>query len=251
MRMARLHTGRHKMHGAVPLVPRRDARGDHGHGRPAPLAVRAGPAGLRAVLRAVPLPLVVPRDDAGGGVPARARPRRGDPAVRGGPDGRRDHGRADRRHERHPRAARRLPAGPPGDHAQARHPADLRRGDGGLRSRRRLVRLADLGRRARPDHLRQGHQLRLRAARRRADLAEGRRHLPRAALSRRPDVLGPSAGLRGGRGVDRGLQGGGDRRARVRDRRRGARPGAARADGAPPVRSARCAAVAASGRSSS
>ena len=71
-------------HGAVPLVPRGDARRDHGHRRPAPLAVRAGPAGLRAVLRAVPLPLVVPRDDARGrGVPARARARRGDPAVRG------------------------------------------------------------------------------------------------------------------------------------------------------------------------
>ena len=153
-------------HGAVPLLPRRNARGDHGDRRSAPLAVRAGAARVRAVRGPVPLPLVVPRDDAGGGVRPRPRPRRGDPAVRGPADRGRHHGRAHRRDQRHPRAARRLLAGAPRDHAQARDPADLRRGHGGLRPRRRVVRLPDLGRRAGPHHLRQGHQLGLRPARR-------------------------------------------------------------------------------------
>ena len=48
---------------------------------------------------------------------------------------------------------------------RVRHHDDLRRGDGRLRPLRRVVRRQPLGRRARPDHVRQGRQLRVRAAR--------------------------------------------------------------------------------------
>ena len=49
---------------------------------------------------------------------------------------------------------------------RARHRDDRRRGDGRLRPLRRVVRRRPLGRHARPDLLRQGRQLRLRPARR-------------------------------------------------------------------------------------
>ena len=61
MRMARLHTGRHKVLADLPQLPRRDRRRDHADRRPAPLAVRAGHARRRALLGALPLPLGVPR----------------------------------------------------------------------------------------------------------------------------------------------------------------------------------------------
>ena len=57
-----------------------------------------------------------------------------------------------------------------------------RRGDGRLRPLRRVVRRRPLGRHARPDHLRQGRQLRLRAARRRDHLRRDRRDLRSSAL---------------------------------------------------------------------
>ena len=74
VRMARLHTGRHKVlttyrsyHGATGGV-------DHADRRSAPLAERARHARRREVLGPVPVPLRVPLDVRGGGVRARARP---------------------------------------------------------------------------------------------------------------------------------------------------------------------------------
>ena len=107
-----------------------------------------------------------------------------------------------------------------------------------------------LGRRAGHPHRREGHQLRLRAARRdgraRADRGVG----ALALLRRRPDLQRPSARLRVGRRLDRGVPGGGHRRAGGRDRR--GVPGRAREARRRSIRrSARCAASAASGASSS
>ena len=67
---------------------------------------------------------------------ALALPRRSDPA-RGAADDRRLHPRAGHRHQRHPRAARRLSAGRARALRQVRHPDDCRRGDGRLRPHRR------------------------------------------------------------------------------------------------------------------
>ena len=58
---------------------------------------------------------------------------------------RRLHPRDGHRHQRHPGAARRLPAGRARALRQARHPADLRRGDGRLRPHRQVVRASTTG----------------------------------------------------------------------------------------------------------
>ena len=69
---------------ALPLVPRRHRHRGQPHRRPAPLAQRLRQQRRGALLRAVPVPLVVPRRDRGAGDPARARtPGAADPA--GGP----------------------------------------------------------------------------------------------------------------------------------------------------------------------
>ena len=99
---------------------------------------------------------------------------------------------------------------------RVRHRDDRRRGDGRLRPLRRVVRRRPLGRDARPDHLRQGRQLRLRAARRRDHLRRDRGDLRRARLPRRAHLLRPPAGLRQRRRLDQHLQGRGHRRARPR-----------------------------------
>ena len=80
------------------------------------------------------------------------------------------------RHQRHPGAARRLHAGRARAVHEARHPDDLRRGDGRLRPHRRVVRGRSLERRARHDHDGEGADERLRAARRRRHAARDRRH---------------------------------------------------------------------------
>ena len=86
-----------------------------------------------------------------------------DPRRRPG-HGRGVHRRADSGRGRRARAAGRLlregPAGP----APLRRPADRRRGDHRLRTARNLVRERGVRDRARPDHRREGHDLRLRAA---------------------------------------------------------------------------------------
>ena len=73
---------------------------------------------------------------------------------------------------------------------------DRRRGDLRLRPARPLVRLRALRLHARPAHLREGHQLRLRAARRR----RGERARPRAVLGRRRRAVPQRRNLRGAPG---------------------------------------------------
>ena len=155
--------------------------------------------------------------------------------VEGAQQRRRHRARDGRRHERHPRAARRLPAGRPRPVRPARHRDDRRRGDGRVRPLRRVVRRRPLGRRARPHLLRQGRQLRLRAARWRDHQPAHRRHVRRPPVPGRADLLRPSAGVRIGRRQHQHLQGGGHHRARPppRDRRHRAR--ARRDGGAAPV----------------
>ena len=112
---------------------------------------------------------------------------------------------------------------------EARDPADRRRGDVRLGPHRRVVRGRQLGRRARPDHDRQGADVLLRAARRRRPRAAHRGVLRRPHVLGRADVQHPPARRRG---RDRG-----DRRvgAGRPDRQRQA----ARTRDAPPPRGAR------------
>ena len=138
-------------HRALPLLPRRHPRRRLADRRPAPLARRAGHGGHRARVRPVHLPLPGRPSRPVPGLHGRAAPR-GDPRVRGRPHGRRDHPRDGHRHERHHRAARRLPAERARGLRPPRHPADPRRGDGRLRPHRQVVRLRALGRRARHPH---------------------------------------------------------------------------------------------------
>ena len=93
----------------------------------------------------------------------------------GAAHGRRRDPRDRHRDERDHRPARRLPPVDPRDLRQARHPADRRRGDGRLRPHRQVVRGRQLGRRARHHHDGEGHQLRLRPARRDGDPRADRR----------------------------------------------------------------------------
>ena len=133
---------------------------------------------------------------------ALARARGGDPARR--PEHhRRLHPRAGDRHQRHPGAAGRLPAGRPRALRQVRHPDDRRRSDVGLRPHRRVVRGRSLGRRARHPHDGQGADERVRAARRRRPAAQDRRPLPRQGVFRRAHLQQPPAGVRRGAGDDR------------------------------------------------
>ena len=128
------------------LVPRRHRRQPDAHRRPAPLGGRAGHPRRRP--RARPVSRHGPRLGHGGAVAP--LPGRGDRA-RGPEAHRRLHPRDDQRHQRHHRAARRLPAGRACAVRQARHPDDLRRGDGRLRPHRHLVRRRSLERGAGSD----------------------------------------------------------------------------------------------------
>ena len=86
--------------------------------------------------------------------------------VRGRAHRRRRDPRDGDRHERDHRPAGRLPPVDPRGLRPARDPADRRRGDGRLRPHRQVVRGRPLGRRAGHHHDGEGHQLRLRPARR-------------------------------------------------------------------------------------
>ena len=171
--------------------------------------------------------------------------------VEGAADHRGDRARDRRRHQRHPRAARRLPAGRPRPVRRARHRDDRRRGDGRLRSLRRVVRRRPLGRHARPDLLRQGRQLRLRAAR-------WRDHQPARSPTRSPTGRTPAASrtpaiplaCASAVAQHQHLQGGGHHRARPPPRRRRRRARRWRRSPNATRRSARCAGSACSGRSS-
>ena len=65
VRMARLHTGRYKVLDALPLLSRRHRHRDQPDRRPATLAQRLRQQRRRALLRAVPVPLALPRHDRG------------------------------------------------------------------------------------------------------------------------------------------------------------------------------------------
>ena len=160
--------------------------------------------------------------------------------------------RDDRRHQRHPHPARRLPPGRPRDLRPPRHPDGRRRGDGRLRADRALVRGRPLGRRPGPDDDGQGPDELVPAARRGRDAP---RRSPRRS---RPKMFyggltysSHPVWLRGGAGDDRRLRGG--RPASATPPRMGAvmraPPRAAR--GEAPVRRARIATSACSGSSTS
>ena len=95
-----------------------------------------------------------------------------------------------------------------------RDPADPRRGDGGFRAHRAVVRLRALGRRAGHHHRREGDQLGLRPARRHDRPARDRRPGSGAVLSRRADYAGHPLACASADRLDRGLPGRGRRRER-------------------------------------
>ena len=105
-----------------------------------------------------------------------------------------------------------------------RDPDGLRRGHGGLRPHRPLVRGRPLGRRARPDDDGQGPDVELPAAGRRRDARHHRRGDGEPDVLRRPDVQQPPGEPRRGAGDDRRLRGGRPHRQRRAPRRRDARP---------------------------
>ena len=172
-------------------------------------------------------------------------------ALEGPVDGRRGHPRDGAGHVGDHAAASRLPRRGARALRPARDRLHRRRGDVRLRPLRRVVRVRPLGRRARPDHLRQGGQLRLRAARRRRGVGPGRRDLRRASLSGRAHLLGPPAGVCGRGGDHRRHGPRTDRRTRRRHRL-----GRCSARGSPRSRSrtrwwGRCGGWGSSGRSTS
>ena len=190
-------------HRARPRLPRRhdrvrepDRAREHAH------AVRPAAADDQAHDR--PPPAVGGRArDVGRGVHAEARRRpRADDPRRGARDGRRVHRRAGAGRGRRRRPARRLLPGDPGGPAPLRRAADRRRGRDRLRTSRSAVRDAGARPRARPDHGREGHDLRVRAALGRARVREGlararRRHRHRRLRPRLHLHLAPHRGRRG------------------------------------------------------
>ena len=216
IKLARWYTGRHKIIARYRSYHGATARRNHAHRRPAPLGRRAGTARRRADVRPVHLPLPRRPSRPVPGLHGRAAPR-GDPPVRGRAHRRRRDPRDRHGDERDHRPARRLPAVDPRGLRPPRHPADRRRGDGRLRPHRQVVRRRQLGRRARHPHRREGHQLRLRPARR-DDRAQADRRLgARQDVRRRPDLQRPSARVRVRRRFDRGVPGRRHRRERGRD----------------------------------
>ena len=185
-RMARLVTGRQKVLTTYRSLPRRHRRLHHHDRRPPAVAERAGLPGRRPLLRALPVPVGVPRHHRGrGGASGRCSTSRTSSCSRARHRGR-HHAGDGGRHQRHPRAARRLPRRRARPVRPLRHRDDLRRGHGRLRPLRRVVRRRPLGRHARPHLLRQGRQLRLRAPRRRD-------HQPAASPTPSPSAPTPAA----------------------------------------------------------
>ena len=168
----------------LPQLPRRHGGVHRRHRRPAAVAERALRRRHGQVLGAVPLPVALLLGHGGRGGRAGAPAPRRRPHGRGPADRRRGPARDRGRHERHPRAAPRLPAGRPGAVRPVRHRDDLRRGDGRLRPLRRVVRGRPLERHARPHLLRQGRQLGLRPPRGRGHQPGHRRHVQGAARTR-------------------------------------------------------------------
>ena len=150
--------------------------------------------------------------------------RRVDRGRRAGLD-RRDPARDDPRHRGRADAAAGLPRGRASARRQARHHAHPRRGDGRVRPHGPLVRVRCLRRRARPDHVREGRQLRLHPGRWRDHQRPDRRPLRRHRVPGRTHLQRPSAGDGLDRRVDRRDGRGGHRRQRRPHRSRRARAG--------------------------
>ena len=215
VKLARLVTGRHKIIARYRSYHGATNGADHPHRRPTPLGGRAGMPGVVRMFDPYtyrcpaghpdPCPVCT-------GAPhlEEILEYEGAHTVAGG-----DPRDGDGDERRHP-AARRLPPGDPRGVRPPRHPADPRRGDGRLRAHGPLVCVRPLGRRPRHPHGRQGDQLRVRAARRDDRAWRGHGRDPRSVLPRRADLRGPSARVRLGRRLDRGLPRGGRRRERRR-----------------------------------
>ena len=114
----------------------------------------------------------------------------------------------DRRDQRHPHPARRVPGGRPRALRPLRDPDGRRRGDGGLRTDRQVVRRRPLGCRARPDDDGEGAHLQLPAPRRGGHAPSHRRVLRQQDVLRGPHVQQPPGEPGGLAGHDRGLRGG-------------------------------------------
>ncbi|CAG9225549.1 putative Uncharacterized 50.6 kDa protein in the 5'region of gyrA and gyrB [Burkholderia gladioli] len=184
-------------------LPRRELRRHlGGRDRAEPQAVRPGHRGRFPAAYATGPEQVLAR-------PARARRRAGRSPARADRAARRlQHRRGDRRAVlglgRRGGAAQGLPEAPARDLHRARHPADLRRGDHGLRPRRRDDGRGCLRRVARHPELRQAGQQRHPAAGRRGGDQGDLRHLhgrgrPRlhAGVPARLHLFGAPGGLRG------------------------------------------------------
>ena len=120
---------------ALSLVPRR-----HGRARSPRPAIRGAGASRRCRASSTCSTRITASNAAGTRPSESLRVPRGSHPARGAADDRGVHPRVRDGHQRHPRPARRLPAGRPRAVRQARHPHDCRRGDGGLRPHRRVVR---------------------------------------------------------------------------------------------------------------
>ncbi|MEZ5257039.1 MAG: aminotransferase class III-fold pyridoxal phosphate-dependent enzyme [Ilumatobacteraceae bacterium] len=126
IRMARLHTGRHKILSAHRSYHGATAGSITLTGDPAPLAVRTVDARRRPLLRPLPLPVVVPLRRPGPEMRTGAGPSRRGLDVRGRPQRGGDHPRAGGGHQRDPRAARRVPGRRAGAVRPPRHHVDRR-----------------------------------------------------------------------------------------------------------------------------
>ena len=218
IRIARLVTGRHKI-----LARYRSYHGGTGAsltatGDPRRWAMEPGMPGIIHV----PHPYHGPKRGTLSGADALAELEEVDHARGAADDRRLPHGNR-HRHQRHSRAARRLSRRRARALRQARHPADLRRGDVGVRPHRRVVRRRSLeGRAGHPGHG-EGVDERVCRARRRRHPPQDRRSLQGQGVLRRPDLQQPSARLRRGAGDDRRLRRGQADRAREDDGRGDAR----------------------------
>ena len=163
----------------LPQLPRQHHDGDQPDRGSAAVAQRLRHRGSRPLLRALPVPVGVPRHHRAGGVRARPGTPRADDPARGAGDDRRDRARVHPRDRRDHDPAAGVPRRRPRAVRPLRDPLDRRRGDERVRPRRPVVRLRARGRRrrARSRHLREGRELGIRAARRGSRLACRLRHV--------------------------------------------------------------------------
>ena len=203
----------------LPQLPRRHGRRDRADRRPAALGTEPGDARRRALLGPVPVPLGVPRDHAG----ARSASARCSTCatlimVEGAQHDRRDHPR-DRSSAPTASWCRRT-ATSPGVRAICDEFGIVLIADevmAGFGRCGEWFAVDHWGVDARPDHLRQGRQLRLRAARRRDHLSDAiAATFDERAVPRRAHLLRPPARLRRRGRLDQHLRGRGHHRARPR-----------------------------------